>query len=116
MGVALYRKGNTHNINGIDCEIKVVSSGIFNGTPDKGWFLSVVDINRPKMSKEAEANADLHIKLAREAISNRNVKVIILKKAKVLKGNAKIRNDAKEAGIKDFDTARIQTLKDKLRA
>ena len=39
MGIKLYRQGNTHTENGIACEIKVVNHDLFNGEPEKGWYL-----------------------------------------------------------------------------
>lgn len=39
MGIKVYRQGDTHIENGIACEIKVVNHDLFNGEPEKGWYL-----------------------------------------------------------------------------
>ena len=135
MGVVLYRKGDTHIVNKIPCELKVIDHKHFNGEPEPGWFLSVEDINRIEMSEEAEANLKLHIEKAHRDIKARAVKVTpdvnqtqkeevkteeaeekenVLNFAKM--SNKKIREHAEKAKIKNFKTARIETLKEQLRA
>ena len=90
MSVVLYRQGEQRDIKGLMCDVMLVDPELFNvGAMPKGWFLSPVKAYE-EIKEESEP--------------------------KVLKGNAKIRNDAKESGIEEWETARIATLKDRLKA
>lgn len=87
MSVVFYKEGNQKEINGFMCDTLMVDPDLFDGeNMPCGWFLS---------PEKAHGKTE---------------------EKKVLKGNAKVRNDAKEAGIEDWETARIATLKDKLEA
>ena len=44
MSILLYKKGTTHNINGIDCDIKKVDPELFTGQPEPGWYLQPEEI------------------------------------------------------------------------
>jgi len=92
MSVVLYRQGNTHTVNGIDCELKLVRSRTFTGTPEEGWFLSPEEAY--KESEEIKAEVLNYDKMS----------------------NPKIREHAKIANISKWKDARIQTLKDELKA
>lgn len=89
MSVVLYRKGDERVVKGFPCDILLVEPESFNlESIPNGWFLT------PEKAYEEVKQEE----------------------TKVLKGNSKIRNDAKEAGIEDWETARIATLKDRLKA
>ena len=56
MGIKVYRQGNTHNVNGIECEIRVIPPELFSGQPEKGWRLRLGDING--LQREEEENKE----------------------------------------------------------
>ncbi len=96
MAVVVYRRGNTHTVNGIRCELKIINHELFNGEPDPGWFFSPEDaykeIDNGLQKEENEA-----------------------KEEEKEMSNEEIRTAAKDAGIENFDKARIGTLKEKLK-
>lgn len=103
MSIVLYRKGDTHTVRGIACELKIVSHEHFSGVPDAGWFLNVQDINKVGKTEEPQ-----------EIESN---VIVVSEETKTIDGmdNDEIRVAAKMAGMRDYDTARIRTLKNKLK-
>lgn len=98
MSIVLYRKGDTHTVRGIACELKIVSHEHFSGVPDAGWFLNVQDINKVGKTEEPQ-------------------EIVVSEETKTIDGmdNDEIRVAAKMAGMRDYDTARIRTLKKKLK-
>ena len=40
MGVVLFRKGETHTVNGIKCEFKIFDEYLFSSNLEAGWFLT----------------------------------------------------------------------------
>lgn len=45
---ALYRKGNTHIVDGIECEVARVSIDALDTYRSEGWVDNVEDIGKPK--------------------------------------------------------------------
>ena len=127
MSVVLYKKGVDVDMNGLNCDILVVAPELFNANQlPGGWFLTPKDAYRDTEEEAAEKDR-LRLEVQQKEIEDSfkdasNVeevkeKVEVVTDApKALIGNAKIRNDAKEAGIEDWKKARIETLKDKLKA
>jgi hypothetical protein len=88
MGIKLYREGNSHIENGIECEIRLFSRGdplSFVGTD--GWCKSPEDINKDNKTDDDKGSGYT---------------------------SDEIRELAKEAGIEGWDTKRIHTLKEVL--
>lgn len=142
MGVVLYKRGKEHVIDGHHVDLKVVRTELFNGTPEKGWFispkrayideiraetekkaLSIAEANQARIDAEFKELEDVieevkedglqeEIKTEEQAEAKTEKKVLDFKKM----SNQKIRDLAKKANIEDWEKARIQTLKDKLRA
>ena len=54
MSIVIYAEGNTHNINGIDCTIKLIDPELFNGTLEKGWFLQPEELYTVEPTGEIE--------------------------------------------------------------
>ena len=53
MRILLYKKGTTHKIDGVNCDIKRVEPEQFHGRPDEGWYLTPKDIPKePKQKKK----------------------------------------------------------------
>ena len=107
MGVVLYRRGDTHTVRGVRCELKVVDSRHFSGTPDAGWFLNVRDIDKVEKPEVKEVATDLIVE-----------EPTVPETVKTIDGmdNDEIRVAAKMAKMNDYDTARIRTLKHRLKA
>lgn len=84
MAIKLYRKGNTHCVNGIECEVRMfrATTNSLDFVGVDGWCLKPEDIN--KKDEWSEYTAD------------------------------QIRSLAKDADIEDWDTKRINTLKELL--
>lgn len=97
MSVILYQVGTQKDINGLMCNILKLEPSNFSALLP-GWFFSPEDAYK-----------------AFEPIPGTEDKEIT-EEPKILKGNSKIRDDARKAGIQDFDKARISTLKEKLKA
>ncbi len=55
MGISLYRKGNTHTIRGVVCEMQVFKVKALKNCIDTGWHASPADIEKPSF-KEADTN------------------------------------------------------------
>lgn len=115
MAVVIYRKGDTHTVNGIKCEAKRVSHKFFSGEPEPGWFFSpeeaymevVNDVQEEEQAEEVEEiKEEIHVD-EKEAE----------KESMVIEGmdNDEIRLAAKNAGISTYNTSRIRTLKEKLK-
>lgn len=107
MSVVLYRKGDQQDINGLLCDVMLVAPELFDVEHiPEGWFLTprrAYEENKEETKIVEETKAEPETEEKPEEV-------------KVLKGNAKIRDDAKKAGIKDWETARITTLEKKLKA
>ena len=93
MAIKLFRKGNTHNINGIECEVRLFDvkyGGSFVGVD--GWCSSPEDIDGKTKEVQEEPNDwdDL--------------------------SSSDIREIAKESGIEGWENKRINTLKEVLSA
>lgn len=108
MSVVLYKKGDTHIIRGLSCDIKLVRPDRFNG-PEDGWFMSPEKAyEKPIEEKPFEHDPKEEII---ETIVD--IKPVALDYDKM--SNPKIREHAKKAGIKNWKDARIKTLKDELK-
>jgi hypothetical protein len=118
MSVVLYKKGGQVDMDGLKCATLIVAPELFdvNQMPE-GWFLTPEDAHRDTAEDPAEKEKLRLLDQQKTIVDSFKVVVPTAKEpVKVLKGNAKTRNDAKEAGIEDWETARIATLKDKLKA
>lgn len=110
MAVILYQIGTQQEINGLRCNTLRINSAAFDGNLTPGWFFSPEDAYRelePKQEKEIVEHEE-----AKEETKTE----VKAQETKVLKGNAKIRDDARQAGIKNWEKARISTLREKLKA
>lgn len=105
MSIVLYRKGDTHTVKGIRCELKKIDPEYFSGVPESGWFLSVRDINKAVEPERAETDVQ-----AKEKTIPKDIKTIDGM------DNDEIRIAAKLADMADYKTARIRTLKNRLKA
>ena len=94
MGVTLYRPGSTHNIKGIQCELRVFNEYNFKVCLDKGWFFSPEECYPKEPVVEAKQD----------------------KKEKPVKKmqDTEIRKLAKDAGIKSWHVKKIDRLKKEL--
>ena len=128
MSVVLYKKGEKVDMNGLNCDILVVAPELFNVHQlPEGWFLTPEDAHRDTEEESAEKER-LRLEEQQKEIDDSfkeiEVEEVTIeakqeekpKEVKALTGNAKIRNDAREAGIEDWENARIVTLKAKLKA
>ena len=93
MAVALYRKGNTHTIRGIECEMQRFDNQHFESYLQEGW---VID---PKLLAEP-ANEP-----ANDPVSQFEGGTITPQQ---------VRESAKQAGIEGWDIKRIKTLEAEL--
>ncbi len=128
MSVVLYKKGVDVDMNGLNCDILVVAPELFNANQlPGGWFLTPKDAYRDTEEEAAEKDRlrlEVQQKEIEDSFKEIEVEEVTIeakpeekpKEVKALTCNAKIRNDAKEAGIEDWKKARIETLKDKLKA
>lgn len=104
MSVELYQKGEQRDINGLMCNTLLVAPELFDiKLLPSGWFLTPEKAYEEVKEQAEEIKAEPKTEEKPE-------------ETKVLRGNAKIRHDAKQAGIEDWEKARIATLKDKLKA
>jgi hypothetical protein len=90
MAIKLFRKGNTHNVNGIECEIRLfdVKNGrSFIGVD--GWCADIEDLEKKEPPEEVIIDPVDH--------SSKN-----------------IREMARDAGIDGWEKKRITTLKEEL--
>ena len=93
MAIKLYRKGTTHNINGIDCEIRLFDVRYGNSFAGvDGWCLKPEDIGGESVVEEVENTEPLLDDL----------------------DPSDIREQAKAAGIEGWENKRINTLKEAL--
>ncbi|MCP4090299.1 MAG: hypothetical protein GY746_10960 [Gammaproteobacteria bacterium] len=104
MSVVIYRQGDTHTVNGVRCELKIVNHEFFTGQPEPGWFFS-----------PEEAYKEIDHGVQKEEIEEPKAEEVKKVTAKKKTSNDKVRLAAKKAGIEDFDKARIETLKEKLK-
>lgn len=110
MSVVLYKKGVSVDMNGLGCDILVVAPELFNVNQlPSGWFLTP----EGAYEEQEQAHKEVVEAITEEVKEEPQIAETPIKK---LTGNAKIRNDAKEAGIEDWEKARIATLKEKLKA
>jgi hypothetical protein len=89
MGVALYRKGGSHTVRGVKCEMKVFKVREMKNCIDTGWHTSPEDIENPTF-KEADTNDTGKLSVE------------------------EIRAAAKTAGIRNWHNKKIETLKKEL--
>ena len=89
MGVALYRKGGTHTIRGVVCEMKVFKVREMKNCIDIGWHTNPKDIEKPTF-KEADTN---------------NTGLLSVEE---------VRAAAKKAKIRNWHNKKIDTLKKEL--
>lgn len=108
MGIVLYRKGNTHRVRDIDCELKVVKPEYFTGEPERGWFIS---------PEEAYGEVENGVQEEIETEDTKETEEEVLTKPDYDKmSNKEIRSHAEKANIKNYKNARIQKLVEKLKA
>ena len=128
MSVLVYRKGSTHTINGISCEMAKIEPKSLQPHIDAGWCLTVEDvyaepnysepeevIEAPEDEEQAEYREEVEetIEELEEAPELPTKKEIDTNGSGKL-SNKEIRAAAQNMGIDDWDTARIATLKEKL--
>jgi hypothetical protein len=87
MGISLYRKGNTHTIRGVICEMRVFKVRELKACVAAGWNSSPKDIDR---FKEADSNETGLLSVD------------------------EVRASAKKAGIRNWHNKKIDTLKKEL--
>jgi hypothetical protein len=93
MAIKLYREGTTHNINGVQCEIRLFTGRdplSFVGID--GWCKSLDDVNKTDFGDVNNADSDEW-----EGYTSEQVREL-----------------AKDADIDGWDTKRINTLKEVL--
>lgn len=93
MGVMLYRPGNTHIIRDVTCEMGVFPVEMLEDQLKSGWK---TDLNSLYNAAETEDT------LTVESLSDADLDGM---------SNKEIREAARIMGLKDWDTARITTLK-----
>jgi len=57
MSVILYKAGNTHIIDGIECEMKVFDEFLFASNLDIGWCLTPAECYKTKPLNDSEIRA-----------------------------------------------------------
>jgi hypothetical protein len=93
MAIKLFRKGNTHRVNGIECEVRLfpVKYGqSFVGVD--GWCVSVEDLEKKEVVEIEEE----------------------IESGSIDQPSKVVRELAKEAGIDGWEKKRISTLKEEL--
>lgn len=101
MSITVYRKGNTHTVRGVECELMLISPEYFTGEAPKGWFLTLDDLDVDKVEVVA----------VEEPVEDTIQKEINIEKLT----NKETRYYAELNDIENFDDARIKTLKGKLK-
>lgn len=105
MAIQLYRKGNTHVVQGIECELCNFPVNKLEQRLSEGWFKTPQEIeNGVQQQQENEDGQDVQSEFKEEdqeesesvSVSTESLNPIRLK--------------AKEAGIEGWDTKRIKTL------
>ena len=97
MTAALYRKGNTHIDQGIECEIVRVPNKFVEDYLNDGYVKTPQELLEPKEEIKV-------IPTKEEADTNGTGKL----------SSEEVRAAAEKAGIKDYGTKRIATLKKEL--
>lgn len=90
MGASIYREGKTHNIRGVECEMIVVDVKSLKSHLSQGWVVDPKTLYKKPSFEEADKN----------------------KTGKL--SSKEVRGAAKKAGIENYSSARISTLKKKL--
>jgi len=99
MAIQLYRAGNTHTVNGIECELQNFDIKSLQPMLDSGWYATPEETqDADGQNEEAQDDAQAPEKEAGE-------------EEKVLNP---VRALARDKGIEGWDTKRIQTLQDLL--
>ena len=88
--IALYKHGETHTVDGINCHIGRFNNSELQYRLSEGWVLSPQELEKSKGEK------------------------VEVKEIEITENPREIRMAAKKAGIDDWDRARVRTLKDKL--
>ena len=106
MGVALYKPGNTHTVNGIDCEMKVFDEYLFTSALDIGWNLTpeaCYETEEQEESEETEA----------EASDEDQEEILSLEENKYYGdlSDGEVREIAKSKGIKHWHNKNIDKLR-----
>ncbi len=90
MGTTIYREGNTHEFNGMPCEIKVVSSKSSVETElIDGWVTDPADLYSITTNEDTPSDLD--------DLSNADIRVL-----------------AKQLDIENWETCQIKPLKEKI--
>lgn len=59
MAIALYRKGNTHIIKGVECEMTHCQASSLNSMLNAGWTNDVQSLKAKKRSRKSKADVEL---------------------------------------------------------
>ena len=109
MGVVLYREGNTHVNRGIKCEACVFPVDRMQANLNAGWVTDprkLYEVNNA-ISEDEQVESQESSEASNQEEGNE------ISDKKVL-SSKEVREHAKLAGVENWDTARIKTLKDKL--
>ena len=108
MSVVLYKAGNTHEIDGIKCEMKVFDEYLFTSALEIGWNLTPEGCYEKEEQKESEETAAE----ASEEDENQE-KVLTLKENKYYGDltTDEVRKIAKDKGIKHWHNKNIDKLR-----
>lgn len=114
MSAQLYKKGNTHTVRGIDCELKNFDLAEVDYQLKNGWFLSpeelaegAEEVSAVESTDEStdEGNTD-------DGVLDEPEKTESFSAVEIGKNdpNHPVRIAAKEAGIEGWDSKRLKTL------
>lgn len=112
MGVALYKHGNTHVINGIECDMQVFDEYLYASNLDAGWHLTPEECyekEEPETDEEAATETP-------EETETEEDEVLTLKENKYYGDltDGEVREIAKDKGIKYWHNKNIDKLREEV--
>lgn len=103
MAVYLYGEGDTAEVRGVKCELIRIDIADIDYYLERGYVKNPKDLYQAALDPDGNEPTG-EIPTREEADLNNSGKL----------SNTEVREAAKKAGIDDWETARIKTLKDKL--
>jgi hypothetical protein len=111
--VIIYRKGNTHQIRGIECEKSMVDALELDQYLSDGWVVRPEDLIKYEEPEETNDTPEDEEQVELEEPKKITKEEIDTNGSGKL-SNKEIRAAAMRIGIEDWSKARISTLKEKL--
>lgn len=70
MGCVVYKQGDTHNVKGVKCELKVVTIGQFKEYLSDGWFASPEEAYADKNDSGKLSNEEIRMAAKEKGLDN----------------------------------------------